>query len=184
MALEALAHPDAQQEDAGRGRALYAAGYHCLRDRPLRGGVRAGAVQRTDRARVRRPARAGGQALYIIGNRGHCASAVRADAREHFAEGLALARQPWRRARVDRRHVVRPGRALIRNRASSSSPSPRTWKRSRYSDRRPTGPLARARTTSPAMRSPFAPRPRPCTSCAKRWRQAEAADLDPPSMPS
>jgi tetratricopeptide (TPR) repeat protein len=89
--LEALAHPDAQQEDVARGRALYVAYQVCS----LTGRHDEGFALAQSSVRI---ARACGdlhmlaEALYRLGvaatdvDRG-------ADAREHFVEGIALARQ-------------------------------------------------------------------------------------------
>ena len=91
VALEALAHPDAQQEDVARSRALYPAVDDRVRDRSLRGSVLL-AQSSVRIARACGDPLELGEALYRLGI---AAIAVdrEADAHEHFVEGLALARQ-------------------------------------------------------------------------------------------
>ncbi len=88
--LEALAHPDAQQEEAGRSRALYVASYIVyVTGRYEESFSLAQSSVELSRKCGDVPALAEG--LYSLGI---AAIAVgrQADAREHFTEGLALAR--------------------------------------------------------------------------------------------
>ncbi len=91
VALEALAHPDAQQEDQVRSRALYHAAFIAyVTGRYEEAYVLAGSSVRI--ARACSDLRALGEGLHCLGTAA-IAVARAADAREHFVEGLAVARQ-------------------------------------------------------------------------------------------
>ena len=91
VAVEALAHPDAQVEDVARSRALYVTGFMAyMKGQYEQAYALANASTRIARACAE--ASVLGQGLYTSGIAAIALNRL-AEAHEHFAEGLALARQ-------------------------------------------------------------------------------------------
>ena len=167
VVLEALAHPDAQQEDVARCRALYVAAQSCV----LTGRYDEAFALAQSSVRI---ARACGdpqvlaEALYRLGVRGHRPRPGSRSARA--LRRRSCARAAGGRSGAGRAHCLVAWASSIRNRASSNSPRPHYLEALRAYRRRSRGHLDQHWPTLPGMPSRFAPRPRPCGTCARRWR--------------
>ncbi len=91
VTLEALAHPDAQQEDAARGRALYVAAFIAYLTGRYDDAFALGQAS-VRAARASNNPVVLGDALFRLGIAAIAVDRL-GDAREHFLEGLALARK-------------------------------------------------------------------------------------------
>jgi predicted ATPase/DNA-binding winged helix-turn-helix (wHTH) protein len=98
VTLEALAHPDAQREDAVRGRALYVAAFIAYLTGRYDDAFALGQAS-VRAARISNNPVLLGDALYRLGIAAIAVDRL-SDAREHFLEGLALARQTGERQLV------------------------------------------------------------------------------------